>query len=332
MDKAYIYVETAFHHEGDMQYIKNLILSAKESGVHGVKFQVLTEVSDFISTKHTSYATLKEYCFDISQWNEIFEFTVLNDLEIIMMPLNIGAFQLLNNHKVSYLEIHSVSFYDDRLLEKVKESGVEIILGTGGRTLQEIDDKIKYFDSKISVLMVGFQSFPSKLEHVKIGKIKHLVNRYPKLAIGYADHSAYDDPFSTLSNDYARLLGATFFEKHITLEHGVERVDYNSATDSKHIKEMVRRIQYIETHILTNYNDSFQLHSTEETYRDRQLICVASTDLLKGTVLKKHQIVLKMMDAHPDNMFRIQLLLGKELKSSIKKDMPIQSTNLIYDE
>ncbi|QIE60617.1 hypothetical protein G5B37_13905 [Rasiella rasia] len=331
MNKSYVYVETAFHHEGDIDYIKNLINAASDIGVNGVKFQVLTEASDFISTKHSAFSTLEAYTFNVAQWSELFQYTTAAGLDIIMMPLDLGAFKLLEKHTVKYLDIHSVSFYDSKLLAAVKASQIPIILGVGGRTLEEIDDKISYFEGKLEVLMVGFQAFPSKLEDVKIGKIAHLVQKYPAQAIGYADHSAHDDDFNVTSNEYARLLGATFFEKHMTLEQGKERVDYNSAVDAATLKNMIERIRFIEAHVLSTAESSFQFHDTEVVYRNRQLVCVATANLAEGTVLKENDMALKMMDAHENNQYRVEALLGKKLVKAVEKDMPIQSQN-VYNE
>ncbi|MBC8883220.1 N-acetylneuraminate synthase family protein [Flavobacterium piscinae] len=60
---------------------------------------------------------------------------------------------------------------------------------------------------------------------------------FPNFKIGYADHSSFDDEYAVLSNEYARLLGATIFEKHFTLDEGLERVDFNSAIGVKKCKQ-----------------------------------------------------------------------------------------------
>jgi N,N'-diacetyllegionaminate synthase len=324
MNKSYIYAETAFHHEGDMQYIKGLIDAASAIELDGIKFQVLTKTSDFISTQHTAFDTLSNYCFSYEEWDEIFEYTTSKNLDIIMMPLNLGSFDLLHNHTIAFLDIHSVSFYDQFLLEKVKVSKIPIILGVGGRTLEEIDAKMSYFEGKIAVLMAGFQAFPSDLKEVKIGKIKHLVSMYPNIAIGYADHSGHDNPFAISSNEYARLLGATYFEKHMTLHQGVERVDFNSAIDAEQLKKMKSKIRFIEEHVLTNREDSFEFHASETTYRNRQLICVSNSDLAQGSVLREEDVSLKMIDSDREHFFRREDIVGKKLLKAVSFDNPIE--------
>jgi sialic acid synthase SpsE len=324
MNKSYLYTETAYHHQGDMNFMKDLIDATKNSGALGIKFQVMTNTSDFISTKHKAYDDLNSYCFNLDKWKEIFSYSQTKGLDIIMMPLNIEAFKLLDKFTVKYLDIHSVSFYDNALLEKIKESKLDIILGVGGRTLEEIVDKKKYFGDKLKVLMVGFQAFPSKIEDVKIGKIAFLKTMFPELLIGYADHSAYNNEYAIKSNEYASILGATVFEKHITTTEGIERVDYASAISAQKIKEIIEKLNFLDEYVLTDFETSFSFKESEITYRERQMRCVSNLDLKENTFITKEMISLKLVDDQIDTFNRVEDLIGKKSKNAISEDAPIK--------
>jgi N,N'-diacetyllegionaminate synthase len=329
MSKMYFYTETAFHHQGDMAFMKGLIDASKSSGANGVKFQVMTRTSDFISTKHKAFKDLDSYCFDIKQWHEIFVYTKNAELDIIMMPLNTEAFELLNSFDVKYLDIHSVSFYDNVLLKNIKNSKKEIILGVGGRTLNEIEEKINFFGDKLKVLMVGFQSFPSKLEDVKIGKIAFLKNKFPNLHIGYADHSAFDNIYAITSNEYASILGATIFEKHITTSEGIERVDYSAAVSSDKMREIIEKVNFINEYVNTDYDTSFEFTTAETIYRERQLRCVVKKDLKAGTIFNEDMILLKLIDDQIDAFSNVNDLIGKTLLHDMTEDSVIKIQNVI---
>lgn len=319
MNNFYLYTETAFHHQGDLGFLKKLILESKNAGSRGIKFQVLTNINDFVSTYHKAYNDLSAYCLNIEEWDQIFSYTTSLELDIIMMPLNIQALDLLKKHSVKYLDIHSVSFNDSKLLTAIKESNVEIILGVGGRTLDEIFAQKNNFGEKLKILMVGFQSFPSKLEKIKLVKIEQLKAIFPELEIGYADHSGYDDNYAVLSNDYARLLGATVFEKHITINEGKDGVDAASAVSPSKISEIIDRLKFIEDHII-NKENSFIMEEEEIAYRNRQLVCVAMEDFKIGEILNKDKVALKMTH-DPEHCFMIPgEISGKVLKKDIKKD------------
>jgi len=321
MNNFYLYTETAFHHQGDPEFLKKLILESKNAGSKGVKFQVLTNIDDFVSTYHKAYRDLSGYCLNIEEWDKIFSYTTSLELDIIMMPLNIQALDLLKKHSVKYIDIHSVSFNDSKLLNAIRESNIEIILGVGGRTLDEIYAQKNNFGEKLKILMVGFQSFPSKLEKIKLAKIEQLKSIFPELEIGYADHSAFDDKYAVLSNDYARLLGATVFEKHVTINEGEDRVDAASAVSPSKISEIIERLKFIEEYII-NKENSFIMEEEEIAYRNRQLVCVAMEDFKIGEILNKDKVALKMTN-NPENCLMIpNQICGKVLKIKIKKDEP----------
>jgi sialic acid synthase SpsE len=321
MNKFYLYTETAFHHQGDLEFLKKLILESKNAGSRGIKFQVLTNINDFVSTYHKAYRDLSGYCLNIEEWDQIFSYTTSLELDIIMMPLNIQALDLLKKHSVKYIDIHSVSFNDSKLLKAIRESNVEIILGVGGRTLDEIFAQKNNFGEKLKILMVGFQSFPSKLEKIKLAKIEQLKAIFPELEIGYADHSGYDDKYAVLSNDYARLLGATVFEKHVTINEGEDRVDAASAVSPSKISEIIDRLKFIEEYII-NKENSFIMEEEEIAYRNRQLVCVAMEDFKIGEILNEDKVALKMTH-DPEHCFMIpSKISGKVIKKDIKKDEP----------
>ena len=323
MNNFYFYTETAFHHQGDLEYVKKLILASKESGADGVKFQVLTNVEDFISTKHTAFKDLSSWCFSYEKWADIFSFTKEQGLDIIMMPLNIGALELVKHSPVKFLEIHSVSFNDKQLHEKIKQVNIDLIIGMGGRTMEEVEEMQSFFGPQLKVLMTGFQSFPSKLEDVKLGKITGLKNRFPELTVGYADHSAFDNEFAVISNEYAFLLGARIFEKHISIDEGIERVDFSAAVSAAKIKESITRLQFLSNHVLLPTEEYARFNEPELKYRNRQLICVAGRDIKKGEVISQEDIGLKLIDTTEKTVSKKEEVVGKAALQDINHDTPI---------
>jgi N,N'-diacetyllegionaminate synthase len=325
----YIYTETAFHHEGNKDYLLKLIDASVQSSANGVKFQVLIDLNEFMSFEHSAYTDAKSWILTIDEWREVFQYTQSCNLDIILMPLDVKAFILLKEFNIKYLEIHSASFKDEKLLNKLEEIYLPIVFGIGGRTLEEIDQVVKKNEKKDIVLMSGFQSFPSELEDIKLGRIKELSSMYPNCTIGYADHSSYDDEMAITSNEYAYILGARVFEKHIAIEEGEDRIDFQSAVSSDKINVIKTKLENLDTLLNIDENLLFDMTDKEKVYRNRQKIPVAARDIEIDEVITEEMIELKMINK--DKYIEMgEAIIGKKTITKIKKDDAFLLENLIY--
>lgn len=315
----YLYAETAFHHEGDEGYLKELITAVAETGVKGIKFQVLLNVDEFVSSRHQAYASICQWTFTLDQWRHFFRLALDKGLEIVMMPLDAESFCLAREFPVAYLDLHSVSFYDPAVLKKLKTSSQPIILGAGGRTLEEIDAKINYFNEKQLILMTGFQAFPSDLKDVRLSRIAYLMERYPGLSIGYADHTAYNDPYAILSLEYSFLLGARLFEKHVTLHEGKKRVDCEAAVGVGKLGDIVKRLDYLQSLTSPGGADALEMSPAELRYRQRQKFAVTRHALEAGHILESGDLYLKITD-EGIGYASTEPLLGRRLNRRLQHD------------
>ncbi|MCW9056371.1 MAG: N-acetylneuraminate synthase family protein, partial [Gammaproteobacteria bacterium] len=201
------------------------------------------------------------------------------------------------------------------------------IFGVGGRTLDEIDYVLNKYKDRDTTLMVGFQSYPSELQDIKLSRIKELKNKYPSSAIGYADHSSFDDEMAIISNDYAYILGARIFEKHITVDEGIERIDFQSAVGAKKISTIISRLTFLDKILNIDEADLFEMNAKEINYRNRQKIPVAKHNLEIGHMLTEEDIELKMIDT--DNAKDdIELLINHKLKNKVMKDRAFLAKDL----
>jgi sialic acid synthase SpsE len=195
-----------------MEFMKGLIHDAQLAGFNAIKFQVLINPNALISSKHSKYDVLSTFCFSKNEWLDLFAYAGSKGLDIIYMPLDHEALKLVEFASVKYIDIHSISFNDNEFLSSVAQLKKPIILGVGGRSIEEIKGLISHFSPYVKVLMVGFQSYPSNINDIKIERISYLKEEFQEVKIGYADHSYYESEYSYLSNYIARFLGATFFE------------------------------------------------------------------------------------------------------------------------
>ena len=313
--KLIIIAETAFNHEGSKDYLLNLIDAVADSGVTHIKFQVLIDCDEFVSLSSESYDVVKSWCFSETEWNTIFTRAEGKGLRLFLMPLDMKAVKLCERPTVDFIEIHSVSFNDLPLQELVKEKiqHKKLVFGLGGRTLEEVESlKNNYPECKF-VLMHGFQAFPSKLDDVKLSRIKYFKESFPSSVLGYADHSAPDINDAIYSSIYAYHLGARIFEKHVTLEP--ERTDSQSALTPKQLADYVNEMHRFEKIIYEDKKSSFTFTDSEITYRNRQKQVVALTDISIGDKFTSENIALKM-HSQTGGAVKLQSVIGSHSKCS----------------
>ena len=324
----YLFAETAFHHEGNKEYLLKLVDAAKNAGADGVKFQVLFDLSEFMSSSHSAFSEAQKWILSENDWREVFNYTKQLGLDIILMPLDTKAFTLIKDYEIRFLEIHSVSFKDQLLLELLNTTTIPLIFGIGGRTFEEIDTVVQRFKDRELTLMTGFQSFPTALKDAKLSKIRDLSLLYPNCFIGYADHSSFDDEMAVKSTEYAYLLGARVFEKHLTIDEGKERIDFQSAIGIQNFALIRNKLEYLEDILSTNGESIFKLNEKEIIYRNRQKVPVALKNIEEGEQITKDMLGLKMVDVQ-GNIQTVEELVDRVVNKKVLADHPLFFEDLI---
>jgi len=325
----FLYSETAFHHEGDRSYLLELVRLTKQNDYHGIKFQVIGDLATYMPESHNQFDFLNKMVLKLNDWKTVIEYAKTLELKVVFMPLDIMAMDwaLINLHLIDYFDIHSVSFYDRPLWEKIKQANKPLILGIGGRTLSEIEDSIHYFEKQLHILMHGFQSFPTELSNARLMRIQALKEKFPHLLIGYADHSSYESEDAVNALEYAYLLGARVFEKHITLNEGVNRTDYSAAVGSN--KMLKIKEQLLKLEVICKDANIFDLRADEMKYRERQKKLVALYPITKGEKITSTNTILKVIEENSNQAYINHAISGEWISQrEIKKDEPIFITDI----
>jgi N,N'-diacetyllegionaminate synthase len=75
---------------------------------------------------------------------------------------------------------------------------------------------LNIFKSRETILMFGFQNYPTKYEDVNLSKIKKIQSLYPNKLFGYADHTAWNEPNNELITLLVASNNMSYVEKHVT--------------------------------------------------------------------------------------------------------------------
>lgn len=324
--KFEIVAETAFSHEGDFDYLINQVNGAKKGGADFVKFQVFCDKNASYVDTHPTYNFIDKWMLSKEKWIDIFQFAKSLGLKIVVVPLNNSSLQFcLSNEKViDAFEIHSVCFNEIDLLNELKGSSKTIILGIGGRLPHEIDftEKFLEIEKERLILMFGFQSFPTDSTHLNLLKIKKFSELF-ECKIGYADHTHFDSDLFIQLNNAAYILGARLFEKHIVLEKGVKRIDYEAGICSNDF--LIMRSELDKSITILGDGNIFSLNNKEIMYKNREKKIVFNSAITKNTILKMKDLTYKITDELSDFEQKDLLkLVGKKTTIDCKKNETIK--------
>lgn len=310
-----IIAETAFSHEGNFSYLLQQIDAAAEGKADYIKFQVFINKDEYIVPNHPAYPVLDKWMFTKEQWIKAFDYAKKHNLKILALPLNTSSLDLClaYNGNIDLLEVHSVCFKDIHLINQLKTTNQKIILGVGGRTEQEVKLLLDQLDKPKSklILMYGFQSFPTEKSKLNLRKILQF-NKTHSIAMGYADHSTFENLDFIDLNTIALSLGANFFEKHIVVEKGIKRIDFESAISAKEFWLMREKLE--EAQKILGLGDTTILNDKEELYRSREKQMVFAKNLKKGDKISLSNIIFKITES-VSNL--TELPLNRELKDDV---------------
>ncbi len=321
--------ETAFTHEGDLNYLLAQINLAKKAGAEYIKFQVLLDIDSVYSKSTDLYKDMKSKMLNSKDWEDAFKYAKNLGLKTLLLPIDYKALQFSIDCKYTdAIEIHSICLNDILFLNKINKSKTKllIVLGVGGRSTSDINFCINYLDSSNLLLMSGFQCFPTEIKDANLGKVKSLVNNY-HFPIGYADHTPWDKDDSSMILT-AISFGATFIEKHIILENGSDRADYYSAVSEK---ELRRLKNVIKTFTLIYGNDTLEsLSEKETTYKNRERKIIALSNISKNKKLSQENIGYTVTNQSTDlEQKSFNKILGLRARQDIKDGEVITSDKII---
>ena len=335
-NKPYIIGETAFHHQGEMDYLKKLILSAADLKLDAIKFHLLFQVDDYFVQSHPAFETIKQWTFTGDEWQEIFDFAHNNGLDIIALCNDVASLRWINNvckTPVSVVEIHATGINDIFLLDESAQFSETVMLGVGGSNLEQLNFAITYLKNlgKNDIfLMYGFQNYPTDYKDINLSKIELIKNIF-KLPVGYADHTDPKDKFNAIITASAIFKGVNVLEKHFTLDVNEKRVDSQAAVSLDHMKE-IKDIS--EIYYLSNGNGGLKMSDAEKKYGDvgpMKKAIVARKNIPEGTILTIDDLAYKRTtESSYLSQQDLLHLVGSKTKMNVTKDEIIDYNKVNY--
>ena len=213
-----------------MEAARFMVLSARNAGIHAVKFQ--SYKAETLASKYspsywdtTEEPTTSQYelfkKFDAFGEREYRELSVFCDqvgIEFCSTPFDFESADyldsLMNVYKISSSDLTNLPF-----IAYMAKKDKPILLSTGASNFDEIKAAVacirRYNDNDLALLHCVLE-YPTPYEHANLAKIRALKEAFPNVIIGYSDHTKPDVCCDVIKTAY--LLGATVIEKHFTTD------------------------------------------------------------------------------------------------------------------
>lgn len=297
--------ETAWHHDGDHKFLKDLVQEiCNKTKADYIKFHVTLDVDEYMHTDHPGYSWAKERIFSKSQWEEVFNLTREKGKKLMLLFNDSKAVEFGAQFKPDLVEIHSVCLNDVNLLKSFythfKGTNSEVVLGIGGTDLYEIEHALQYLKMHDIIMMHGFQNYPTQYNDINFLKTKKIMDLYPNIKHGYADHTAWNHENNVLITLLGASMGMEYLEKHVTTAPGESRTDWQAAISVENFVKIEEKLKVLEE----AKGDGFlKMNKGEEAYSTfgkMKKAAVLVEDVSKGDQLKLEHIRFKRTGQNSD--------------------------------
>ena len=329
--------ETAWHHEGDYSFMKNLVSEiVTKTNADIVKMHITLDMDEYMDPNHEVYEMVKPWLFSKSQWSELIAIVRDNDKEVMLLLNDNKAIEFGLSFNPEYVEIHSVCLNDVFMLKELKQRVAEetkIVLGVGGTSIDEIEYAINFLKHPNTILMFGFQNYPTVYEDVNLNKIRRLMRLFDNFEYGYADHTAWDSEYNELVTLLGAASGMTYIEKHVTTHYGENRVDWPAAISIDMFNNLYKKVKVLDG---LNGNGALSMNEGELSYSifgPMKKAAVFKTGISKGDILTLEMIkFIRTKEISDMSQVDVVKSIGKKINKNLENGTILMNKYLIDKE
>ena len=324
---VFIIAEAGVNHNGSLETALEMVDVAKKSGADAIKFQ--TFKSELLTSPKAEKANYQKETTGINEsqlemiqkleltyedFRKVYNKCEEVGIKFISTPFDLDSVDFLNSLPVDIFKIGSGDLTNWMLLKKVLKTGKKIILSTGMSNMNEVNDTINFLhDNNFYnyVILHCVSCYPTKHDDLNLKSITTLKNEYPKNDIGFSDHT-----LGNKASIYSVCLGATYIEKHFTLDKKMEGPDHRASLNPEELYNFVSEIKECEI-MLGNGEKRCRPNEIEVRDKVRRSLFV-NKDLKSGYKIKEEDLIaLRPYDGICSSKYKEYI--GKELTRDMQK-------------
>ncbi len=249
---VFIIAEIGINHNGSLDIAKKMIDGAVHAGCDAVKFQkrtpeICVPKDQWNIERDTPWGrmTYLEYRYKVEFTKD--DYTVIDryckEKGILWFAScwDEPSVDFMEQFNPPCYKAASASLTDIELLKKKKATGRPLIISTGMSTMEEIETAVEAVGTDNLLIAHATSTYPCPPEELNLRMIHTLKAKYPMCPIGYSGHE------TGLATTWAAVaMGATFIERHITLDRAMWGTDQAASVELGGLERLVANIRDIE--------------------------------------------------------------------------------------
>ena len=251
-EPVFVIAEIGINHNGSVDIAKKMIDGAIYSGCDAVKFQKRTpeicvprdqwDIERDTPWGRMTYIDYRHKMeFNREEFVKLVDFCNEKGMLWFASCWDEEAVDFIKEFNPLMYKISSASLTDENLLLKHKSLNKPLIISTGMSTMEEIEFAVGSVGTDDLMIAHSTSSYPCKPEELNLRMILTLKEKYPSTPIGYSGHEV------GLAPTWAAVsLGASFVERHITLDRAMWGTDQAASVEIIGMSRLVSNIRDIE--------------------------------------------------------------------------------------
>lgn len=322
--KTEIIAEIAQGYEGNQTLARLLVKGALAANADAIKIQLIF-ADELCVPSYPYFELFKSLEMDEKVWVELVDMVHKAGKQIYFDVYGEQSLALAQQLKVDGVKISTTDFYNIPLFKQAAANFDTLFISVGGIPIEDVDTMLHRCPlPKRVTLMHGFQAEPTQTADNNLRRISALRARFPKLSVGFMDHSEGSRPEAFHLPLVALGLGVSCIEKHISLDYSLQIEDYVSALSVDRFGEFVKLIRAIEPALGSS---ELSLTDKEIEYKQRAgKVLVATRALEKGACIAETDIAMKRVNTTGSETYYRQtaLVIGKTLLAPLDKNCPLE--------
>jgi N-acetylneuraminate synthase len=237
--KVFFIAEIASSHNGSKKNLQKIVNELIKTDVSAIKLQIFN-YKKLVHKSYKYYKTLKRISLPNSFLEKIIQIILKANKEVILEPFDDDSFNFCRkfNKKIS-IKVSSSDNNNKKFIKSALSVFKKVFISISGMNLVDVKKILKENSkNKKIILTYGFQSFPTKIEDLRLNFIYNLKKIRNKIC--YADHTSANSLIDNiLTIQQAIKNGSMFIEKHVTLDKNKGYPDSDSSLEISEFNDLV---------------------------------------------------------------------------------------------